>query len=87
MEGCHLGIQRIIANAERGLLAAAMRCRHLRLPALILHHAAAGTFLGAHGSIGNHAGHCRARHDTSNKTSMPNWRRTCITKIRLRPHR
>jgi hypothetical protein len=54
-----LRVQRIIVNTGRGLLAAAMRCRHLQLTALILHHATAGPLVGAHCSIGNHTGHCR----------------------------
>jgi hypothetical protein len=54
-----LRVQRIIVNAQRGLLAAAMRCRHLHVTALVLHHATAGPLVGAHCSIGNHTGHCR----------------------------
>ena len=56
-----LRVQRVIVNARRSLLAAAMRRRHPHLPALVLHHAAAGTLLGAHFRIGNHAGHCRGQ--------------------------
>jgi hypothetical protein len=41
-----------------------MRSRHLHLPALVLHHEAAGAFVGIHLGIGNHAGHRwgEARH-------------------------
>ena len=56
-----LSIQSIVVNARRSLLAAAMRRRHPHLPALILHHAAAGALLSAHLRIGNHAGHCRCQ--------------------------
>ena len=52
-----LRVERVIVYARRSLLAAAMRCRHLHLPALILHRPAARTLLGVHLSIGNHAGH------------------------------
>jgi len=57
VEGHCLGVQRAIADALRSRLAAAMRCRHLHLSALVLHHAAAVTLLHAHLRIGNHAGH------------------------------
>jgi hypothetical protein len=48
----------------RGLLAAAVRRRHLYLPALVLHRTAADAFFSVHLRIGNHAGHRRgqARH-------------------------
>ena len=59
MEVRRLRVQRIIVNAERGLLAAAMRHRHLYLTALVLHHAAAGTLFRVHLRIRNHASHCR----------------------------
>ena len=57
-------IQSVIVNACRGLLAAAVRRRHLHLPALILHRAAAGALFGVHLRIGNHASHRwgHARH-------------------------
>jgi hypothetical protein len=60
---CHrLCIQRIVVNARRSLVAAAMRRRHLHLAALAFHHPAARTFLSAHLRIGDHAGHrgCQA---------------------------
>lgn len=56
-----LRIQCVIVNAGRSLLAAAMRRWHYHLTALVLHHAAAGTFLGRHSRIGNYAGHCRGQ--------------------------
>ena len=56
-----LRVQRVIVNARWSFLAAAMRRRHPHLPALILHHAAAGALLSAHLRIGNHAGHCRCQ--------------------------
>jgi hypothetical protein len=49
--------QRVIVNAWRSFLAAAKPRRHPHLPTLVLHHAAAGTLLGAHLRIGDHAGH------------------------------
>ena len=64
-----LRVQRVIVNAWRSLLAAAVRRRHPHLSALVFHHAAAGTLLSAHFSIWNHAGHCRsqARHEQQNQ--------------------
>jgi hypothetical protein len=58
MERYWLGVQRVIVDARRSLLAATMRRRHLHLPALVLHHAAAGALLSAHLRTRNHAGHC-----------------------------
>ena len=58
VEGNCLCIQGVVVNARLSLLAAAMRRRHPHLPALILHHAAAGALLSAHLRIRNHAGHC-----------------------------
>ncbi len=58
VERHRLCIQGIVVNARRSLLAATMRRRHLHLPTLVLHHAAAGALLSAHLRIGNHAGHC-----------------------------
>ena len=77
---CHrLCIQRIVVNARRSLVAAAMRRRHLHLAALAFHHPAAGTFFecsSAHsGTMQAIAG---ARHDTSSRTSTANWRQ-CLT--------
>jgi hypothetical protein len=57
VERHYLRVQRVIVDARRRLLATAMRRRHPHLPALILHHAAASTLLGAHLRIGDHAGH------------------------------
>ena len=57
LERQYLRVQRVVVNAWRSLLAAAMGCRHPHLPALVLHRAAAGTLLCAHLRIGNHAGH------------------------------
>jgi len=84
VEGNCLCIQDGVVNARRSFLAAAMRRRHPHLPALVLHHAAAGTLLGAHFRIGNHAAIVGARHDASSNTSTPNRRRTRIPVIRLR---
>jgi hypothetical protein len=79
VEGYCLRIQRVIVNARRSLLAAAMRRRHLHLPALVLHHAAAGALFecsSAHsGTMQAIAG---ARHDTSSRTSTPNCRKIRI---------
>jgi len=61
MERYRLGVQRVIADARRSLLAATMRRRHSHLTALVFHHAAAGAFLSAHFRIGNDAGHCRGQ--------------------------
>jgi hypothetical protein len=61
MERHCLSVQSIIVNAQRSLLAAAMRRRHFHLSALILHRAAAGTLLSVHLGIGNHAGHRRGQ--------------------------
>jgi hypothetical protein len=46
-----------------------MRRWHSHLPALMLHHAAAGTLLSAHFRIGNHAGHfwSQARYQQQDK--------------------
>jgi hypothetical protein len=63
VERHYLRIKRIIVNAQRSLLAAAMRRRHTHLPTLALHHAAAGTLLRTHLRIRNHAGH--SWHKTS----------------------
>jgi hypothetical protein len=43
-------------------LAATMRCGHLHLTALIVHHAAAGTLFGRHWRISD-----RTRHGRSQK--------------------
>jgi len=69
VEGHCLCIQGVVVNARRSLLAAAMRRRHSHLPALMLHHAAAGTLLSAHLRIRNHAGHCwsQAGHQQQDK--------------------
>jgi len=46
--------------------------------------ARSSVFICASGTMQAIAG---ATHDTSNRTSTPNWRRTCLIKIRLRLHR
>jgi hypothetical protein len=52
-----LRIERVVVNAPWSFLAAAVRCRHLHLPALVVHRAAAGAFFCVHFGIGNHASH------------------------------
>ena len=56
VEGHCLRVQRVIVDARRSLLVAALRCRHFHLSALVLHHAATGTFFCVHLRIGDHAG-------------------------------
>lgn len=62
MERYCLRVQSIVVDARRSLLAAAMRRWHVvHLPALVLHHAAAGALFGIHFRVGNHAGHRRGQ--------------------------
>jgi hypothetical protein len=60
----------VIASRTRTVGVAMSTCGRIssiwpeKVPALVLHHAAAGTFFGVHFRTGNHAGHRRsqARH-------------------------
>jgi hypothetical protein len=68
-----LCIQGVIVQTPKNLVAAAMGRGHTLLPAMVLHHLAAGTLFAGHRRISDRAGHCRGQERREQHGQCPEF--------------